>query len=1215
MFGAINNQSGKQSMLPPGNALSFDGSNDVVDLGNNTAFQLTQGTIEAWIKTPNAGDSWRGIVVKQMAYGLFMCNNELIAYEWNGRGNISTGVYLNDNKWHHVAFSFNVGVSNATSIYIDGVKKCSVTFGMFHQGVGLGIGNGSTSTNIQFFNGLIDDVRIWNTARTESQIQSAMKTELAGDESGLVAYYNFNQGLAGGNNTGISTVYDRTSNAFHGTLNNFAKSGSSSNFVESYALVVPTATAATATTGDGFTANWTAPETGTVSSYKLEVSTSPTFNSYVSGYEGVDCGTNLSKEVTGLSQGTTYYYRVRADKSSVTGCGAASAVISVSTRQSPTVETLSTTKISSSSISVSCNVVSDGGYTVTERGICWSTSPQPTISNNKISGGSGTGSYSCTLTNLNATDIYYVRAYATSSEGTSYGSEINYCNSLSIYTGVIFNNFNESALSTCYFNAADPGLITGYGTCWSTNHNPTISNYHDQRGIINGLAYGTTYYVRGFVRYNGVIFYGNEQMFKSKGRIYLATGSDDSGFDGIYNEAGMAYGLPYFVSDNGLAIASIYGSYWGIGYDYGGGDIYEYGYNNDSGEPPLSNWSTTTTLTQVGSQITYDNTTLTELASDNGSFNTTIKITHNNYDGNTFSGTDNEDFLASGKIMIHNLPQGLTASFIRTSPLVVTLKVTGQIASHTNASDNFTGNIIVEFQNSAFSNTDNVLTRGNSTGLQLDCIETTNVTVAESKDITAVTVNPLTNIIVNNNVTLNVNNSTSANRLTLNAGAGLNLTNTLSVNDVILKSDDSNTFSAKLTNAMTVNGIVTYEKTMLDSKWYFLSFPCDVNLSDISMNGGGALDIDYFILSYDGDNRARNGLVTNWVHLTNGKLTAKKGYAIGVKTGLGTKTLTFVLNKSIIENESETSVPAVFYDGSLSNNHKGWNLIGQPYLSKFKGQHVGINYITTWNGNNYVGQANNLVNTINPFEAFFVQVSNSNPISFSLDGRQNSRSLVETIAMESMQLKITGTTGSDITSVIFDNGYTEDYQIGSDLEKWLNTNSDQPQLYSYLNGIKYAYNALSLSNTSSLAVGLYSKSGGASTFSIDNCNVSGLSKLLLVDNKTGATTDLLVSSYPFVADAVTNNTRFNIIPQRISTPNNEFQSGYTPYAFMDNSTIIVKNVPLLSKLSLIDATGRMLYTTDKTQNETCKINLDNSGIYFVQIVSGTDTRNLRVVFN
>jgi len=197
----------------PRQALDFDGINDVVVIGNGTPFCLTQGTIEAWIKTSDAGSGHRGIVVKQMAYGMFLYNNELVAYEWGGRGNISSGVLLNDNKWHHVAFSFHVGVTNGTCLYVDGVKKSTITFGMYNQTVGLGIGNGSITSLIQPFKGLIDEVRVWNTAKTERQIQESMMGSLVGNESNLLAYYRMDQKDG-------TTLYDQTANAYNGTLTN-----------------------------------------------------------------------------------------------------------------------------------------------------------------------------------------------------------------------------------------------------------------------------------------------------------------------------------------------------------------------------------------------------------------------------------------------------------------------------------------------------------------------------------------------------------------------------------------------------------------------------------------------------------------------------------------------------------------------------------------------------------------------------------------------------------------------------------------------------------------------------------------------------------------------------------------------------------------------------------------------------------------------------------
>lgn len=319
------------STLPtaPGNALGFDGVNDFVAVSSPTAIPIANATytMEAWMlpRTLNSNGNGNGII----GWGNYGTTNQANAFKYQN-GNLANYWWANDlsvsvgnlvGRWSHVACSFD---GTTRRIYLNGALVASDTptghnvpnAGNFR--VGLTISSAALLNS--FFDGSLDEVRVWNVARTQAQIQAGMYTTISPSSTGLVAYYSFNIGSPAGTNTGLSTLVDQTSNNNAGTLTNFALSGNTSNWLESYAMVIPTTTAATAIGSTGFTANWTAPTVGTVTNYLLDVSTSSTFASFVPGYNALVVN-GTSQAVTGLSGSTTYYYRVRADKASVTGQG------------------------------------------------------------------------------------------------------------------------------------------------------------------------------------------------------------------------------------------------------------------------------------------------------------------------------------------------------------------------------------------------------------------------------------------------------------------------------------------------------------------------------------------------------------------------------------------------------------------------------------------------------------------------------------------------------------------------------------------------------------------------------------------------------------------------------------------------------------------------------------------------------------------------------
>lgn len=102
---------------------------------------------------------------------------------------------------------------------------------------------GSAPLLNEHFNGMIDEVRIWNVARTRCQINTYKNCEIPSNAPGLLVNYHFNQGIANGNNTAVTTLTDATSSAITGTLAGITLTGTASNWVAPGGVVSGSTTA------------------------------------------------------------------------------------------------------------------------------------------------------------------------------------------------------------------------------------------------------------------------------------------------------------------------------------------------------------------------------------------------------------------------------------------------------------------------------------------------------------------------------------------------------------------------------------------------------------------------------------------------------------------------------------------------------------------------------------------------------------------------------------------------------------------------------------------------------------------------------------------------------------------------------------------------------------------------------------------------------------
>lgn len=129
----------------------------------------------------------------------------------------------------------------------------------------------------------------------------------------------------------------------------------------------------------------------------------------------------FSSSITGLTTGTTYYIRAYATNKAGTGYGTQD---TIKTLAIPTVTTTTAQANSSTTATSGGTISADGGTSVTSRGVCWNTTGNPTITDNKTTDGTGTGTFSSLLNNLTTDITYYIRAYATNKIGTGYGSSV-----------------------------------------------------------------------------------------------------------------------------------------------------------------------------------------------------------------------------------------------------------------------------------------------------------------------------------------------------------------------------------------------------------------------------------------------------------------------------------------------------------------------------------------------------------------------------------------------------------------------------------------------------------------------------------------------------------------------------------------------------------------------------------------------------------------------
>jgi hypothetical protein len=221
--------------------IHFDGTDDyimsdIAPIAGNTA-----KTVEAWIKTtansnPSAGGVQKvivemGLMSTGTRFTFNLLNNNAIRLEVEGNG-INGTTAVNDGQWHHVAGVYDPLAITKVALYLDGVLEASGNLTVTVNTAATGnIQIGRRCDGLHYFNGTIDEVRVWNVARTASQIANNRNVELCNSTANLVAYFPMNEGTPGATNTANTSISSYGNTFGTGALNGFTLSGSTSNFV------------------------------------------------------------------------------------------------------------------------------------------------------------------------------------------------------------------------------------------------------------------------------------------------------------------------------------------------------------------------------------------------------------------------------------------------------------------------------------------------------------------------------------------------------------------------------------------------------------------------------------------------------------------------------------------------------------------------------------------------------------------------------------------------------------------------------------------------------------------------------------------------------------------------------------------------------------------------------------------------------------------------
>ena len=433
--------------------------------------------------------------------------------------------------------------------------------------------------------------------------------------------------------------------------------------------------------------------------------------------------------------------------------------------------------------------------------------------------------------------------------------------------------------------------------------------------------------------------------------------------------------------------------------------------------------------------------------------------------------------------------------------------------------------------------------------------------------------------------------------------------------------------SLKGTLGKTVTTMDYIMRVDLD-QMYQVGVPYDVNLNEITYWDGTSIELGtaLYVSAYDGAARARLDWDNTWqweVNFAEKVLKAGIGYTISAEPQVAGDTYSILrmpMKNNINSGNTETQKATIavtahgMSDENLTDNHKGWNYLSNPYMTSISGAESGgvenkdivVGYLVEtgkgpweWkddtyryvtipydDGTNYYQRKFSEAKLL-PFKSFFLQIANSGDLSFALASRLNApmRHLQqqENAPREvEFELLLSNDAQSDNTGLLISEEFTPAYEINADLEKMTGTMS----VYTIYNGYQLAYNALSpLNAMEEIPLGYVVPTTGEYTFNLDERgDLDDIEHIYLLDHDSSITTDLMEDIYTFTATEKKNDHRFAIsvilkAEEEEETPTHletlEWENDH-PYKFIYQDKMYI-----LRNGVIYDAMGKQVQTINK----------------------------------